>query len=462
MKLPIIALVGKPNVGKSSLFNRLSNTRNALVSNISELTRDRQYTTINLDDNNACILIDTGGITEQNNILNTGINHQVEQALTEADLIFFMVSAKEELSTIDINIATKLRKLKKPIMLLCNKSEAVKEIDLYKFYELGLGNIYKISAEHGLGIKELKDISIAKIKTLVPKKEDSELAQIDKNSITITILGRPNVGKSTLTNRILGDDRVLVMDNAGTTRDSIYIPFLKNNKTYTIIDTAGIRRKKSVVHKIEKFSIIKTINALEKADIAMLILDAQQGITGQDASLLGLIIEKNRALILVVNKWDGIDEYQKQKIKRLLDVKLSFISHHSIHFISALHGSGVGLLFNSIDKTYLNLSKNFSTSQLNKVLENANKKHPAPLIKGRRIRLKFINQIDNNPITFMIYGNQIDKIPANYHRYLVGFFKQELQLTNIPIVLEFKNSDNPYKNKNNTLNQRQKQKKHRL
>ena len=220
--------------------------------------------------------------------------------------------------------------------------------------------------------------------------------------------------------------------------------------------------KKNTIDKIEKFSIIKAINALEKADIAMLILDAQEGITEQDASLLGLIIARNCALILIVNKWDGIDEYQKQKVKRLLDIKLSFISYTNIHYISALHGSGVGLLYNSINKIYLNLSKKFSTSKLNKVLENANKKHPAPLVKAKRIKLKFINQIDVSPITFMIHGNQTDKIPDNYYRYLISFFRQELKLENTPIVLQFKNSINPYKNKTNILNQRQIQKKRRL
>lgn len=462
MDLPIIALVGKPNVGKSTLFNRLSHTRDALVSDFSGLTRDRKYATIHLDDQTPCQLVDTGGLTGQKNLVDEGINSQVNQALNEASLILFLVSARDEISLLDQNIAQRLRRLKKPIILVCNKSESNKNTN-YQFYELGLGDPLSVSAEHGLGIDDLLLQSLEKIQnnSAVIKPNNEQNFEGEQGTM-VAILGRPNVGKSTLTNRLLGEDRVLTLDLPGTTRDSIYIPFERDNKPYTFVDTAGIRRKRSVKEKIETFSIVKAIEAIEKSHVVLLILDAHTGITDQDASLLGLIMERDTALVLVVNKWDGIDHYQRQEIQRLLEVKLAFVSYSNIHYISALHGSGVGLLYESIDKACDHATRQFPTSYLNNILTKASKGHQPPLVQGRRIRLKFMNQTSNNPLTFVIHGNQVELIADGYKRYLTNFFRSELKIDNTPIVFNFKNSQNPYKDKKNSLNQRQLQKKRRL
>lgn len=456
--LPIIALVGRPNVGKSTLFNILSGTRDALVSDYSGLTRDRKYATISLGDN-LCQITDTGGITGEKNLVDTGINNQVEQALEQASLIYFLVSAREDVNTLDQTIATRLRKLKKTVFLVCNKSESSKNLN-YQFYELGLGDPISISAEHRLGIDKLLELSQEAIAKLpAPETDDIEP---DDAGTTVAILGRPNVGKSTLINRLLGEERVMAIDLPGTTRDSIYIPFEKDSKRYTFVDTAGIRRKRSVDEKIETFSIIKALEAIDKSNVVLMILDAHEGITEQDATLLGRIMEKRTALVLVVNKWDGIEQYQRQEIQRMLEVKLTFVNYSHIHYISALHGSGVGLLYESIDRCAEFVSRSYSTSYLNDILTDASRKHQPPLIQGRRIRLKFINQISHNPLTFVIHGNQVDSVPDSYLRFLINFFQTKLGIDNTPIVLKFKNSENPYKDKKNKLNPRQLQKKRRL
>ena len=456
MGLPVISLVGRPNVGKSTLFNRLSRSRQALVSDFEGLTRDRQYATAELDQDIYASIIDTGGLTGDDNIVDNGIQGQVLSALEESDAIYFIVSARDGLTSLDRDIAAQLRKLKKNIFLVCNKSEGLDASSAYEFFELGLGDPQLISAEHGQGIADLIDTTI---KTL-PEATDDEDEELE--GIAVAVLGRPNVGKSTLVNRILGEERVLAIDLPGTTRDSIYIPFEREGQKYTLIDTAGIRRKRSTHEKIEKFSIIKAIEALDKSHVVVLVLDAHEGVTEQDATLLGMIADKGRALLIVINKWDGLDDYQKQEVKRKLEVKLSFVNYASVHYISALHGSGVGKLFNPINTAFANAGKRHSTSTLNKILEKANAGHQPPPVRGKRLKIKYVNQVDVFPPTLAFHGNHLKSVPNAYDRYLKNFFVEALGLTNTPIKIEYKSGENPFKDKKNVLTDRQINRKRRL
>ncbi len=456
MNYPIISLVGRPNVGKSTLFNRLSNSRQALVSDYEGLTRDRQYKNIQLENECFCTIVDTGGLTNENSEIDSGIQSQVLSALDESDIIYFIVSNKDGVTALDLDISRQLRKLKRNVILVCNKAEGLNLSYASEFYELGLGEPTLISAEHNQGIAEL----IEKTIPLLPETIDRIEQKID--GIAVAVLGRPNVGKSTLINRILGEDRVLAIDHPGTTRDTIFIPFEREDQQYTLIDTAGIRRKRSVDEKIEKFSIIKAISALEDSHVVVLVIDAHEGVTEQDATLLGMIADKGRALLIAVNKWDGLDDYQKSEVKRKLDVKLSFVNYASVHYISALHGSGVGKLFEPIKKSYEYAGKRFPTSLLNKILEQANNSHQPPPVAGRRVRLKFVNQSDVFPPTLTFHGNHVQGVPKSYERFLKNFFISSLKLTNTPIKIEFKSGDNPFKDKKNVLSARQIQKKRRL
>jgi len=454
---PVISLVGRPNVGKSTLFNRLSNSRQALVSDFEGLTRDRQYATVQLNDETKCSIIDTGGLTNEDSLIDTGIHEQVLSALDESDAIFFIVSNKDGVTSLDLDISSQLRKLRKNIILVCNKAEGLNQVTAAEFFELGLGNPVLISAEHNQGISELIEITIPLLPQSLENNNKTEV-----KGIAVAVLGRPNVGKSTLINRILGEERVIAIDIPGTTRDTIFIPFEREGKQYTLIDTAGIRRKRSVEEKVEKFSIIKAIDALEDSHVVILVLDAHEGVTEQDATLLGMIADKGRALLIVINKWDGLDNYQKSEVKRKLDVKLSFVSYASVHYISALHGSGVGKLFSPIKKSFEHAGKRFPTSLLNKILEKANQAHQAPPVAGRRPRLKFVNQSDVFPPTLIFHGNHVTNIPNSYERFLKNFFIDSLKLSNTPIKLEFKSGDNPFKDKKNKLSARQVQKRKRL
>ncbi len=456
MNSPVISLVGRPNVGKSTLFNRLSKSRRALVSEYEGLTRDRQYAKINLGENKHCTIIDTGGLTNEDSLIDTAIHEQVLSALDESDVIFFLVNNRDGLTSLDFEIAAQLRKLKKNIILVCNKAEGLDQSSAAEFFELGLGNPVLISAEHNQGIDELVNVTMP----LLP--ENSEDDAQEPKGIAVAILGRPNVGKSTLINRILGEERVLAIDLPGTTRDTIFIPFERDQQKYTLIDTAGIRRKRSVAEKIEKFSIIKAIEAITESHVVILVLDAHEGVTEQDATLLGMIADKGRALLIVINKWDGLDDYQKSEVKRKLDIKLSFVNYASVHYISALHGSGVGKLFSYIQKSFNHAGSRFSTSMLNKILESANDAHQAPPVSGKRLRLKYVHQSDVFPPTFTLHGNHLQSIPKSYERFLKNFFIKSLKISNTPIRLEFKSGDNPFKNKKNKLSARQIQKKRRL
>jgi GTP-binding protein len=453
---PVISLVGRPNVGKSTLFNRLSKSRQALVSEYEGLTRDRQYAKINLEENKHCTIIDTGGLTNEDSLIDVAIHEQVLSALDESDVIFFLVNNRDGITSLDFEIAAQLRKIKKNIILVCNKAEGLDQSSAAEFFELGLGNPVLISAEHNQGIDELINVAIP----LLPENLEDENQEI--KGIAVAILGRPNVGKSTLINRILGEERVLAIDLPGTTRDTIFIPFERDNQKYTLIDTAGIRRKRSVAEKIEKFSIIKAIEAITESHVVVLVLDAHEGVTEQDASLLGMIADKGRALLIVINKWDGLDDYQKSEVKRKLDIKLSFVNYASVHYISALHGSGVGKLFSYIQKSYNHAGSRFSTSMLNKILESANDAHQPPPVSGKRLRLKYVHQSDVFPPTFTLHGNHLQSIPKSYERFLKNFFIKALKISNTPIRLEYKSGDNPFKDKKNKLSARQIQKKRRL
>ena len=456
MSYPIISLVGRPNVGKSTLFNRLSNSRQALVSDFEGLTRDRQYANIELENGIYCSIVDTGGLTNENSIIDTGIHSQVINALNESDVIYFIVSNKDGVTSLDLDISAQLRKLKKNIVLVCNKAEGLNKTAASEFYELGLGDPTLISAEHNQGIPGL----IEKTIPLLPEAIKVEKPELD--GIAVAVLGRPNVGKSTLINRILGEERVMAVDLPGTTRDSIFIPFEREGQQYTLIDTAGIRRKRSVSEKVEIFSIIKAKDAINDSHVVILVLDAHEGVTEQDATLLGLIADKGRALLIVINKWDGLDDYQKSEVKRKLDIKLSFVNYATVHFISALHGSGVGKLFSPIKKSYENAGGRFPTSLLNRILEQANNTHRPPPVAGKRMRLKFVNQSDIFPPTLIFHGNHVQNVPNSYERFLKNFFITALKLTNTPIKIQYKSGDNPFKDKKNILSARQIQKKKRL
>jgi len=453
---PIISLVGRPNVGKSTLFNRLSNSRQALVSDFEGLTRDRQYANIELENGIYCSIVDTGGLTNEDSIIDTGIHSQVIHALNESDVIYFIVSNKDGVTSLDLDISAQLRKLKKKIILVCNKAEGLNITSASEFYELGLGDPTLISAEHNQGIADLIDKTIP----LLPKTGEFDKPELE--GIAVAVLGRPNVGKSTLINRILGEERVMAVDLPGTTRDSIFIPFEREGQHYTLIDTAGIRRKRSVSEKVEIFSIIKAKDAINDSHVVILVLDAHEGVTEQDATLLGLIADKGRALLIVINKWDGLDEYQKSEVKRKLDIKLSFVNYATVHFISALHGSGVGKLFSPIKKSYENAGGRFPTSLLNRILEQANNTHQPPPVAGKRMRLKFVNQSDVFPPTLIFHGNHVQNVPNSYERFLKNFFITALKLTNTPIKILYKSGENPFKDKKNILSVRQIQKKKRL
>ena len=439
--LPVIALVGRPNVGKSTLFNYLTKSREALVADYPGLTRDRQYGHVKRG-KRPCLVVDTGGIADDAEGIDSVSQKQVQIALEEADVIFFLVDAREGLSASDTVIAQMLRRLNKPVILVTNKTDGLDSTYIATdFYSLALGEPMKISAAHGKGIPELLD----KAFSFLPKEDFKDISEeAAKKGIAIAIVGRPNVGKSTLVNRLLGEERVIVYDQPGTTRDSIYIPFERNGKRFTLIDTAGMRRRSRIDETIEKFSVIKSLQAIEKANVVIYLIDASEGVTDQDAHLLGLVLEAGRALIIGLNKWDGLSLEQKNLIDRQLDVKLGFLNFAEKHPISALHGSGVGKLFDVVHTLYASAMIDMSTPTLTRILKDATTAHQPPLVNGRRIKLKYAHQGGRNPPIIVIHGTQTNELPLSYHRYLTNYYRVQLQLHGTPIRLEFKSPANPF------------------
>ncbi|TYB12884.1 ribosome biogenesis GTPase Der [Aggregatibacter actinomycetemcomitans] len=501
MTTPVVALVGRPNVGKSTLFNRLTRTRDALVADFPGLTRDRKYGHAHLAGHDF-IVIDTGGIDGTEEGVEEKMAEQSLLAIEEADIVLFLVDARAGLTSADIGIANYLRQRQnKTTVVVANKVDGI-DADSHcaEFYQLGLGDVAQIAASQGRGVVSLMEQVLSPLAEQMTEESavenpdvssndadtaefdewdedfdfsneedtallDEELAQEqtpDKKNIKIAIVGRPNVGKSTLTNRILGEDRVVVYDLPGTTRDSIYIPMERDNQDYTLIDTAGVRKRGKVHLAVEKFSVIKTLQAIQDANVLLLVIDARENISDQDLSLLGFILNAGRSLVIVVNKWDGLDTEVKNRVKSELDRRLDFIDFARVHFISALHGSGVGNLFDSIKEAYECATQKMTTSMLTRILQIATEEHQPPMISGRRVKLKYAHPGGYNPPIIVIHGNQVDKLPDSYKRYLSNHFRRSLKIIGSPIRLQFQEGNNPFAGRRNKLTPNQLRKRKRL
>lgn len=585
---PVVALVGRPNVGKSTLFNRLTHSRDALVANFPGLTRDRKYGKADID-GLEFIVIDTGGIDGTEEGIEQMMAQQSYLAMKEADVVVFMVDAREGILSGDMLIAQHLRKIHKPVILVANKVDGIDADSMCaEFYSLSFGEVHQIAASHGMGVSLLvEDViypALVEVKKsdpdfvprnleevgddnddqdsrvsfvfkggLVPMfKEDfsweyvplkairlQDKVEVERHGdmvmlsvyyqgrdlymefesgerlsgydtcfyiehfqdlpycslpedpsvldpkeethldvseefepvpgeaekpecIKFAIVGRPNVGKSTLTNRLLGEDRVIVYDMPGTTRDSIYIPMERDGKSYVVIDTAGVRKRKKVKETVEKFSVIKTLKAIEDSHVVILMIDAREGLTDQDLGLLGFILNAGRALVIAVNKWDGLKGDVKEQIKQELEARLGFVNFAKIHFISALHGTGVGHLFESIDQAFLSATKKISTSRLTRLMMMAVTEHQPPLVRNRRVKLKYAHAGGYNPPRIIIHGNMVDDLPDSYKRYLINYFREALNIVGTPISIEFVEGSNPFEGRVNKLTQSQIRKKRRL
>ena len=454
--IPVIALVGRPNVGKSTLFNRLTRSRDALVADYPGLTRDRKYGEGEMFDRRF-MLIDTGGITGDEEGIDAEMAGQSQQAIDEADIVLFMVDCRAGLTPADEVIARQLRQKNREVYLVANKVDGVNyDQALADFYRLGFEHIFPTTATHGRGVRSMMEYLLEPYPELQPEEE------VEQEGIKIGVVGRPNVGKSTLVNRLLGEDRVVVFDMPGTTRDSVYIDYERHGKNYTLIDTAGIRKRKNIKEAVEKFSIVKTLQAIDDANVVVLLMDAREGVVEQDLHLMGSVIDAGRGLVVAINKWDGLDQDSRDYIKVELERRLRFVSFADIHFISALHGTGVGHLYESIEKAYAAATDKLSTGRLTKILEGAVEEHQPPLARGRRIKLRYAHAGGKNPPIIIIHGNQTDEVPQHYTRYLEKVFRRELGLHGTPIRIEYRTSENPYKDKKNVLNKRQAAKRKRL
>ena len=445
MNTPVIAIVGRPNVGKSTLFNYLTQQRDALVINQPGVTRDRQYG-FALYQNHRFLLVDTGGLTQQyratDDSFDSLIAEQVMQAIKEADVVIFLLNVRDGLTTVDQHIATMLRPICNNIFLAVNKTEGIDvDILLSDFHGFGFNGPYAISAQRGSGIKKLMN---AVIKVLPPNTEQNLPA---KNHLRIAVLGRPNVGKSTLINNILGTKRMITADQPGTTRNSIEIPFEHNGTPYTLIDTAGVRRRAKITETVEKFSVMQTLHALDKAQIILLVLNAQERITEQDTSLLGLIAASGKSLIITINKWDGLELTERKQIKMQLERKLSFVDYACTNFVSALHGNGVDKLFVSIRKISTSIKISTSTAKITALLQQAVSAHSPPMINGKRIKLRYAHLGGHDPLRIIVHGNKTDHLSESYKRYLSHYMRKELGLIGTPVLIDCKQGHNPYKDK---------------
>ena len=436
--LPVIVLVGRPNVGKSTLFNHLTRSRDALVADVPGLTRDRQYGFGKLGPR-PYVVVDTGGLDGSDGGLMGLMAKQTLKAFAEADAAILLVDGRVGLTAADQVIAQQLRRSGKPLYLAVNKLEGMNaEIVVGEFHALGLGIPHPVATAHGSGIEDL----IEAVLTALPPDTDTS-AETDQH-IHVAVIGRPNVGKSTLINRLLGEERLVTYNEPGTTRDSIFVPFERDGKAYMLIDTAGVRRRARVNDMVEKFSIVKTLQAIDRAQVVIALLDAHAGVAEQDASLLGLAVDRGRALVIAINKWDGLDKDQRGNVRRLIDIRLPFLDFARLHFISALHGTGVGDLMTSVNHAYVAANRELSTPELTHVLEAAVTQHQPPLVRGRRVRLRYAHQGGRNPPAIIIHGNQTEEVPHSYRRYLENTFREAFDLYGTPVRIEFRTGKNPY------------------
>ncbi|MGB2833477.1 MAG: ribosome biogenesis GTPase Der [Methylotenera sp.] len=440
--LPTVVLVGRPNVGKSTLFNRLTKSRDALVADLPGLTRDRHYGR-GIGASQPYLVVDTGGFepNTDSGILKA-MAVQTLLAIDEADAIIFLVDGRQGATPQDMEIANRLRRSQCPVLLAVNKTEGMnKAVVSAEFHELGLGDPLSISSAHGEGVKDIIDLAL---ESFHPTEDEPELDKTGDRVPKVAIVGRPNVGKSTLVNALLGEERVIAFDEPGTTRDSISIDLEKNGKHYTLIDTAGVRKRGRVLEAIEKFSVIKTIQSIEEANVVILVVDAQEGITEQDAHVAAYILDAGRALVVAINKWDGLKEEERDWIKREIDRKLMFLDFAEFHYISALRKKGLPELFKSVDIAFKAAFAKLSTPQLTRVLIDALQQHQPPISKGIRPKLRYAHQGGSNPPIVVIHGNHVDGVKDAYTRFLEKTFRRTFQLSGTPLRVQYKQGNNPF------------------
>ena len=459
--LPVVALIGRPNVGKSTLFNRLTRSRDALVADYPGLTRDRQYGFGKIGPV-PYIVIDTGGVAGGETGIDERMAEQTVRALEEADVAIVMVDGRSGLTAADEHVAALARKHAQRAWVATNKSEGLDaNLTNAEFHGLGLGEPVAVSAAHGDRISALMEAVLEDFADAEPDEAAAADAE-EERPLQIAVIGRPNVGKSTLINRLIGEDRLVVYDQPGTTRDSVTVPFERDGQRYEFVDTAGVRRRARVHEAIEKFSIVKALQAMERAQVVIAVIDAQEGVTEQDVSLIGLVVERGRALVVAANKWDGLSQEQRRHVRDQLDRRLPFLDFAEQFTISAMHGTGVGDLLPAAQRAYRAATRDLATGDLTRVLEDAVAEHPPPLVRGRRIRLRYAHQGGRNPPVIVIHGNQTERLPESYRRFLINRYRKVFKLKGTPVRLQLKTSDNPYKGRRNKLTPRQERKRKRL
>jgi GTPase len=455
--LPVIALVGRPNVGKSTLFNLLTGTRDALVADLPGLTRDRKYGYGKFGSSIPYLVVDTGGLVVDARGIEVLMAQQTLRAIEEADRVLFLADAREGLAPSDRFIAQTLRKLGKQVFVVANKAEGLDAATaVADFHQLGLGEPHAISSAHGDGVRTLMEHALAGLE----RAQETDAAGPD--DIRVAVVGRPNVGKSTLINRLLGEERLIAFDQPGTTRDAVFVPFERDGRRYTLIDTAGVRRRARVEEAIEKFSVIKALQAIDSCNVVIGVIDAHDTVAEQDATLFGMVAERGRSLLIAVNKWDNIPMDKRDEIRTGLDLRLPFLDFAPVHFISALHGTGVGELMRGVSEAYDASMREIPTPELTRVLELATQQHQPPLVRGRRIKLRYAHQGGRNPPIIIVHGNQVQHVPDAYRRYLANVFRKHFRLEGSPVRVEFRADDNPFKGRRNPLTPRQVRSRKRL